>query len=75
MRLRRLYIPHSLPPWLAVSWSGVWNFIGVFVSGSAVAFTILTLLPTDVVVNIGSADGFAMIFTLLLSAIVWNLGT
>jgi PiT family inorganic phosphate transporter len=70
---------NSMPPWLAVVWSGLWNLIGVLVStvifNGGVAFTIVALLPGDVVANIGSAAGFAMIFSLLISAILWNLGT
>lgn len=59
----------------AVIWSGIWNFIGVMVSNGAVAFGIVALLPVDLVINIGSTAGFAMVFALLLSAILWNFGT
>src|SRR5271170_6255960 len=66
---------HTLPPWVAVIWSGCWNLIGVLTSTGAVAFSILALLPVELVVNIGSSTGFAMVFALLISAILWNLGT
>src|SRR5580704_8665234 len=66
---------HSLPPWIAVVWSGIWNLIGVLRSSGAVAFGIVSLLPVELVMNVGSAAGFAMVFSLLISAIVWNLGT
>ncbi len=66
---------HSLPPWIAVIWSGAWNLIGVLTSTGAVAFGIISLLPVELVMNVGSAAGFAMVFSLLISAIVWNLGT
>ena len=66
---------HTLPPWVAVIWSGCWNLIGVLTSTGAVAFSILALLPVELVINIGSATGFAMVFALLISAILWNLGT
>src|SRR5579871_4611724 len=66
---------HTLPPWIAVIWSGCWNLIGVLWSNGAVAFSILALLPVELVVNIGSSTGFAMVFALLISAILWNLGT
>jgi len=66
---------HTLPAWIAVIWSGCWNLIGVLTSSGAVAFSILALLPVELVVNIGSATGFAMVFALLISAIMWNLGT
>src|SRR5271165_6648590 len=66
---------HSLPPWVAVIWSGLWNLIGVLTSSGAVAFGIVSLLPVELVMNVGSAAGFAMVFSLLVSAILWNLGT
>jgi PiT family inorganic phosphate transporter len=66
---------HTLPPWIAVIWSGCWNLIGVATSSGGVAFTILALLPVELVVNVGSGAGFAMVFALLISAILWNLGT
>ncbi len=66
---------HSLPPWIAVVWSGCWNLIGVLTSSGAVAFGVISLLPVELVMNVGSAAGFAMVFSLLISAIVWNLGT
>jgi PiT family inorganic phosphate transporter len=66
---------HTLKPWVSVIWSGVWNLIGVLTSSGAVAFGILALLPVELVVNVGSSAGFAMVFALLISAIIWNLGT
>jgi PiT family inorganic phosphate transporter len=66
---------HSLPAHVAVVWSGAWNLIGVLTSSGAVAFTIVSLLPVELVLNVGSGAGFAMVFALLLSAIIWNLGT
>jgi PiT family inorganic phosphate transporter len=66
---------HSLPPHFAVVWSGVWNFIGVLVSTGAVAFGILSLLPVELILQVGSHAGFAMVFALLIAAIIWNLGT
>ncbi len=66
---------HSLRPIVAVVWSGMWNLIGVLVSGGGVAFAVLALLPVELVLNVGSGAGFAMVFALLLSAIIWNLGT
>ncbi len=66
---------HSLDPHVAVVWSGVWNFIGVLVSSGAVAFGIVSLLPVELILQVGSGAGFAMVFALLAAAIVWNLGT
>jgi PiT family inorganic phosphate transporter len=65
----------SLKPMVAVVWSGTWNFIGVLTSNGAVAYGIIALLPVELIVNVGSSAGFAMVFALLLSAIIWNLGT
>src|ERR1700719_5227674 len=66
---------HSLKPQIAVTWSGLWNLIGVLTSTGAVAFGIVALLPVELVLNVGSGAGFAMVFALLLAAIIWNLGT
>ena len=66
---------NTMAPHVAVVWSGVWNFLGVMFSSGAVAYSIITLLPVDLILNIGSAGGFAMIFALLFAAVLWNLAT
>jgi len=66
---------HSLEPHVAVVWSGMWNLIGVLLSSGAVAFTIVSLLPVELILQVGKGAGFAMVFALLFSAILWNLGT
>ncbi|WP_186098040.1 inorganic phosphate transporter [Burkholderia gladioli] len=66
---------HSLTPNVAVVWSGLWNFAGVLLSSGAVAFGILQLLPVELILQVGSGAGFAMVFALLIAAIVWNLAT
>ena len=66
---------HSLEPHVAVVWSGLWNFLGVLVSTGAVAFGIISLLPVELILQVGSGAGFAMVFALLVAAIIWNLGT
>lgn len=66
---------HTLKPTHAVVWSGFCNLLGVLTSTGAVAFGIVALLPVELVINVGSGAGFAMVFALLISAIVWNLGT
>jgi inorganic phosphate transporter, PiT family len=66
---------HSLPPNIAVIWSGFFNFLGVLVSSGAVAFAIVSLLPVELILQVGSGAGFAMVFALLIAAIIWNLGT
>jgi PiT family inorganic phosphate transporter len=65
----------TMPPWLAVIWSGCMNLLGVLTSNGAVAFGIVALLPVELVIHVGSAAGAAMVFAILVSAIVWNLGT
>jgi len=66
---------NSMPPHVAVVWSGFWNFLGVLVSTGAVAFGILSLLPVELILQVGSNAGFAMVFALLIAAILWNLFT
>ena len=66
---------HSLAPNFAVVWSGAFNFLGVLVSSGAVAFGIISLLPVELILQVGSSAGFAMVFALLIAAIIWNLGT
>ena len=66
---------HSLPAEIAVVWSGSFNFLGVLLSSGAVAFGIISLLPVELILQVGSSAGFAMVFALLIAAIIWNLGT
>src|ERR1700685_1168766 len=65
----------SLPANIAVVWSGVFNLLGVLWSSGAVAFGIVSLLPVELILQVGSSAGFAMVFALLIAAIIWNLGT
>ncbi len=66
---------HSLPPNFAVVWSGTFNFLGVLASSGAVAFGIVSLLPVELILQVGSGAGFAKVFALLIAAILWNLST
>jgi len=66
---------HSLDPNLAVVWSGLCNLTGVLMSAGAVAFSIITLLPVELILKVSAGAGFAMVFALLIAAILWNLGT
>src|ERR1700756_77615 len=66
---------HSLEPHVAVVYSGIWNLIGVLTSSGGVAFSILSLLPVELILQVGKGAGFAMVFSLLISAIIWNLST
>ncbi len=66
---------HSLEPHIAVVYSGIMNFIGVLLSSGAVAFSIITLLPVELILKVSKGAGFSMVFALLVAAIVWNLAT
>ncbi len=66
---------HSLEPHIAVVWSGLWNFLGVVTSSGAVAFSIVSLLPVELILKVSKGSGFSMVFALLVAAIIWNLAT
>ena len=66
---------NAMPANVAVVWSGFFNFLGVLLSTGAVAFGIVSLLPVELILQVGSEAGFAMVFALLIAAILWNLGT
>jgi PiT family inorganic phosphate transporter len=66
---------HSLEPHIAVVWSGLWNFVGVLTSSGAVAYSVITLLPVELILKVSKGSGFAMVFALLVAAILWNLAT
>jgi PiT family inorganic phosphate transporter len=65
----------SMPANIAVVWSGMFNLFGVLMSSGAVAFGIVSLLPVELILQVGSSAGFAMVFALLIAAIIWNVGT
>jgi inorganic phosphate transporter, PiT family len=65
----------SMPAHIAVVWSGLFNLFGVLMSTGAVAFGIVSLLPVELILQVGSGAGFAMVFALLIAAIIWNVGT
>jgi inorganic phosphate transporter, PiT family len=66
---------HSLEPHVAVIYSGCLNFVGVMLSSGAVAYSIVSLLPVELILKVSSGSGFAMVFALLIAAILWNLAT
>jgi PiT family inorganic phosphate transporter len=65
----------SMPANVAVLWSAFFNFLGVLLSTGAVAFGIIAVLPVELILQVGSSAGFAMVFARLIAAIIWNLGT
>lgn len=60
---------------LAVLMASIFNFFGVLLGGLSVAYAIVHLLPTDLLLNVSSSHGLAMVFSILFAAIIWNLGT
>ena len=66
---------NAMPANIAVVWSGFFNFLGVLLSTGAVAFGIVSLLPVELILQVGSSAGFSMVFALLIAAILWNLAT
>lgn len=66
---------HSLKPAAAVIWSGIWNFIGVNVGGIAVAIGIINLLPVEALTDSNIYHNIALIMALIITAIIWNIGT
>ncbi|HMX39811.1 MAG TPA: inorganic phosphate transporter, partial [Saprospiraceae bacterium] len=65
----------SLPPVFAVIWAGCWNFIGAMLGGVAVAMGIIKLMPLNDMMAISLGQNIALVMSILVSAIAWNLGT
>lgn len=65
----------ALKPMVAVPWSGLWNFLGVFTGGVAVAMGILKLLPLNELMALPVGTGACFVLAVLLASIMWNLGT
>lgn len=69
----------SLKPTVAVIWSGIWNFIGVLASsyffGMAVAIKIANLLPVEALMGQDVHHSIAMVISVMVAAIFWNVGT
>ena len=65
----------AMPPHLAVVLSGIFNFLGVLLGGVGVAYAIVHLLPVELLINVDTGRGLAMVFAMLAAAIAWNLGT
>ncbi len=65
----------TLRPTPAVLFSGLCNFLGVLLGGTAVAFAIVNLLPVDLLIETSSVRSIVMVLSLLLAGMIWNLGT
>jgi len=59
----------------AVLYSGVMNFLGVILGGTAVAFGIVNLLPVELLHDRESNAALVMVLSLLVAGVIWNLGT
>lgn len=65
----------SMKPTPAVVLSGIMNFLGVLFGGIVVAMGIMKLLPNELLMHQTLAQNVALIFSILLSSIIWNFGT
>ncbi|HSF88136.1 MAG TPA: inorganic phosphate transporter [Saprospiraceae bacterium] len=65
----------TLKPFPAVVWSAIWNFLGVWLGGIAVAVSIINLLPIADMMSMSEGDNYSIVFAILLTAISWNLFT
>jgi inorganic phosphate transporter, PiT family len=65
----------SLRPGQAVVLSGLMNFIGVLVGGIAVAYALVELLPAEVLSPPDGGPAIAMLVSLFLAALSWNIAT
>ena len=65
----------ALKPVYAIPWAGLWNFLGVCLGGVTVAMGILKLVPLDALMTLPVGVGACLVMSVLLAAIIWNLGT
>jgi inorganic phosphate transporter, PiT family len=65
----------SLQPGQAGVLSGVMNFIGVLLGGIAVAYALVELLPAEVLSPPDGGPAIAMLVSLFLAGLSWNLAT
>lgn len=65
----------ALKPIIAVMWSGMFNFLGVFLGGITVAMGIMNLLPASALYDPNIYHSLSLILSLILTAIFWNFGT
>ncbi|AOO66065.1 inorganic phosphate transporter [Sulfurospirillum halorespirans] len=66
---------HSMKAKYSVIMSGIMNFLGVVTGGIGVAYAIVHLLPLDIMVETNQNAALAMVYSLLISAVIWNFGT
>lgn len=66
---------NSLKAEHSVIMAGIMNFVGVILGGIGVAYVIVHLLPLDIIVTSNQSATLVMIYSLLISAVIWNFGT
>lgn len=65
----------TLSPARAVLISAIANMLGVLLASGVVAWGVMSLLPAEGMIALDSRHGYALIYALLLAAIVWNLAS
>jgi phosphate/sulfate permease len=66
---------NALTPMQAVSLAAVFNFLGVLIGGTAVAFSLVYLLPQNMVAGINTQGEAAIFAAMIVAAVIWNFGT
>jgi len=66
---------NSMKAKYSVFMSGVMNFVGVLMGGIGVAYSIVHLLPVDIMVETNQNASLAMVYSILIAAVIWNFGT
>ncbi|MFN0213995.1 MAG: inorganic phosphate transporter [Saprospiraceae bacterium] len=65
----------TLPAVFAVVWTGFWNFLGAMLGGIAVAIGMMKLIPLGDMASTPLNENISMVLAILVTAIIWNLGT
>ena len=65
----------TLSPARAVLISAVANMLGVLLASGVVAWGVMSLLPPEGLIALDARHGYALIYALLLAAIVWNFAS
>lgn len=66
---------NALTPTQSVLLAAAFNFLGVMLGGTAVAFGLVYLLPETLVAGIDTRGEAALFFAMIVAAVVWNFGT
>jgi phosphate/sulfate permease len=66
---------NAMTPTQAVIMSAFFNFFGVLIGGTAVAFSLVYLLPENIVAGVNTQGEAALFAGMIVSAVIWNFGT